>query len=107
MIQHLVLSLLDHLLVLGKLQLELGRIQGKHLDLKMELYMRLELELLDKLVQGHQPRQLALVLVLKLVVLLKLLVFSLLLVPLPFLCSILFIGTGTQWMGELIIAISG
>lgn len=78
-----------------------------HLDLKMELYMRLELELLDQLVQGHQPRQLALVLVLQLVVLLKLLVFSLLLVPLPFLCSIFFIGTGTQWMGELRIAISG
>ena len=42
----------------------------------MELYMRLELELLDKLVQGHQPR-LALVLAGGTV----LLVFSLLLVP--------------------------
>lgn len=65
------MSLLDHLQVLGTIEfegrLELGRIQGKHLDLKMELYMRLELELLEPIefegVQGHQPR-LALVLVL-------------------------------------------
>lgn len=39
MMKHLVLSLLDHLLVLGKLKLELGRIQGavRPLDHKGEV----------------------------------------------------------------------
>ena len=50
MIQHLVLSLLDPLL---------GWIQGNHLDLKMEIFMQLELELLESLVKGNHPRKLA------------------------------------------------
>ena len=50
MIRHLVLSLLDHLL---------GWIQGNHLDLKMEIFMQLELELLESLVKGNHPRKLA------------------------------------------------